>query len=417
MADKLGEYSFADSQYHSDCSDLDEPVIVADGRGSINDPFSAPKSSCTKSPCKIPPAIVAFFKPDNAKLFVFLVLLVAFATVDTVTFKLFTNRVANFIYFFHQVFLLIILLVFTVITLIRIYLTKHIDGEIRAFPKWKFLVMGLLDLFATLMMMFGSTNTAGPLQVLLRQSVLVFVMIVSIVALKRRFRIWHYLAAAIIVGGVALTVVSDFLRPDAQNRTVWWGALLFGGAGIPIALSTCYKEHAFASARMDLYYLNAWVAFFQFLGGMVALPLAMPLQGLPIQSLPENFEAAILCWFKGQGTGSDCSGNMIVVVFYIGVATVYNVFILLVIQHGSAALMWVATALSVPLANFAFMLPFLVGSSAIAFDWFNLGGVVLVFGGLILFNRVAMPDDQAVELAVDMDAISADMTEREKLLP
>lgn len=93
--------------------------------------------------------------------------------------------------------------------------------------------------------------------------------------------------------------------------------------------------------------------------------------------------------------GDQCEGKgMIVVVLYIVVACLFNVYILLVMQYGSAALMWVATTVSVPLANFAFMMHFILGDKAQDFSWFNLGALVLVTIGLVVFNQTRSEDSE-----------------------
>jgi len=104
---------------------------------------------------------------------------------------------------------------------------------------------------------------------------------------------------------------------------------------------------------------------------------------------------------------------MLIVVLYIGIAAFFNIYILLVMQHGSATLMWVASTLSVPLANFAFMIGFFVGTEfETKFSWFNLGALVLVVVGLVIFNKCTRPEDTH---PADVDPVKQQISEMHHL--
>lgn len=118
--------------------------------------------------------------------------------------------------------------------------------------------MGGLDVIATIMMMFGGAKTAGPLQTLMRQLPLLFTLAITALFFKVRYVTsqpcstsshsyshcryhWlHYIGAGVILIGIALTVIMDFIHGGEVTYAI--GAILFGLSAIPITLSNLYKE-------------------------------------------------------------------------------------------------------------------------------------------------------------------------------
>lgn len=115
---------------------------------------------------------------------------------------------------------------------------------------------------------------------------------------------------------------------------------------------------------------------------------------MPFEETFMNIKEGVQCWLYGIDSlpGDECTGHLWIVLLYFGIAIINNIFILLVLTHGSAANLWIASAMSVPLSNLAFMLPFLVGTLVVPFDPYNIVGMVLVFVGMIVFNKAPQPE-------------------------
>jgi hypothetical protein len=235
----------------------------------------------------------------------------------------------------------------------------------------------------------------------------------------------------LILVGILLTVIMDMLHGQEVTYALW--AVMFSLAGLPIAISSVYKEivigetvrvflvfcccccseRVIREQNLDLYYFNGWVSLFQFLFGVLLWPIAMPLQvcpycyvsfhlglmfayrqGLPLSQTLTNVKDALLCWFGGINSlpGDECQSHLWVVAVYFTIAIFNNIFITLVITHGSAALLFIGSALTVPLSNVAFIFPALVGPAlSVPFDPFNLVGMVLVLVGMIMFSKAPEP--------------------------
>jgi len=61
--------------------------------------------------------------------------------------------------------------------------------------------------------------------------------------------------------------------------------MFYCGAAIPASLSMLYKERALRDQPMDVFYLNAWVSVYQFIGGLLLAPI--------IFDIPVNYQSEI----------------------------------------------------------------------------------------------------------------------------
>jgi len=62
------------------------------------------------------------------------------------------------------------------------------------------------------------------------------------------------------------------------------------------------------------------------------------------------------------------------------------VLLVLVIKHGSAALMYITSTIVLPLGTICFTFKFLLGEHAQNFDWYNGGGLGVVMIGLFVYR-------------------------------
>merc|ERR1719440_1896758 len=100
------------------------------------------------------------------------------------------------------------------------------------------------------------------MQVMLQQAVIPFSIILSMLLLKARYHYFQYFGAAVIVCGVIVskwnTIFGAADPNDVDDRLGF--NLIFVCAGIPMALSSVYKEIAFSGIDLDINLLQGWVA-------------------------------------------------------------------------------------------------------------------------------------------------------------
>eukprot|EP00762_Andalucia_godoyi_P004066 ANDGO_06385.mRNA.1 Crt homolog 1 len=326
-------------------------------------------------------------------------------TGNKVALKLMTYPMANYLYFLSVLTSVIYLPLFFGAVWYKLKFTDHITDDMIKYPKRKFAVMGALDAVAGVLVVFGSAHIPGPMTVLLSQGAIPVTMIFSFFLLKMRYHWRQYLGSVIIFGGILVTLLPPILTGGGGGGDALWTCLFFL-ATVPTALSSIYKELAFKDQPMDAYYLNAWVAVFQVLVQLLfAVPCA-PVQGIAISQIPENFANGAKCYFTGQnsikscdGEGSDCvvddcpkAGPFVTIYMVFNIA--YNILLVMILKFGSATLMFVASAVVIPLANICFTFKFIMGEHATQLRITDIAGLIVILIGLGLYRSVRGGDDE-----------------------
>eukprot|EP00455_Lapot_gusevi_P035260 TRINITY_DN3903_c0_g1_i1.p1 TRINITY_DN3903_c0_g1~~TRINITY_DN3903_c0_g1_i1.p1 ORF type:complete len:449 (-),score=155.54 TRINITY_DN3903_c0_g1_i1:314-1660(-) len=329
---------------------------------------------------------------------------------NNIFFKRMTNHIPNYPYFLTQFTTLVYVPIFGGVVAYLMYFTDSITPEMRQFPKMKFLVMGAMDSLSGVFMLFGGVKTSGSTQALLFQAVVPITMILSYLLLKERYKKLQMIGACIILGGVAFVLVPDFLnkssKDDTQNDPIF--NIIFLMSVVPQALSSIYKQLAFNDVDLEVNYLQYWVALWQLLVGCFLIPLNtfkflgdnyMPWDKLPsalingfkclggVNSVVDN------CWsdkpINGLPQCDDCVGAYVPLMTYLLFNCAYNVFIALIVKHGSAALMYIIMTLRLPLINVAFALPFILDPPE-TIKWFTLVGLGTIIAGLGCYRYGSM---------------------------
>lgn len=159
-------------------------------------------------------------------------------------FKKMTNKMSNYPYFLSQLTSFVYLPIFFGIVLYEFKFTDYITPTMTAFPKRKFLFMGLFDALSGIFMLFGGIHTSGSFQALLLNSVIPFTMILSIIFLSTKYLRTQYAGAAIIMGGVAVVMVPNVISGSNEGNNILFNAI-FLISTVPQAFSSIYKEMAF----------------------------------------------------------------------------------------------------------------------------------------------------------------------------
>ena len=201
------------------------------------------------------------------------------------------------------------------------------------FPKYRFVIMGFLDLCHSMSLLVAGGNTPAPLTVILMQNIIpmtvlisrayfrirfVFYLLRGYYFLKSRFKLKtnaaelrifryadvQYLGAGLVFSGSMIAVGPIFLgvfSSDFQRQQVGWNSLVYFLASIPGALSMLYKERVIRKYPMDIWYLNAWVSSYQFMFGVLLSPMIF---NWDLLHLNQKFDGFAACLFHGVSSTS-----------------------------------------------------------------------------------------------------------------
>ena len=219
-----------------------------------------------------------------------------------------------FRFFLTQLIMLIYVpIMFTIVSYKKLR-TNDIQPEMEDFSKCKFAFMALLDVIHVTMVTVSGGIIPAPLTVLLLQGAVPATMFTTRFFLGHRYTWKHYVGSFLLLLGMCIHMIPMFesvvkntttnnaaqqmefitTTTTSVNTTnisssssthllhsnstvilptetdVLWNCLIYFMCCVPGALSAIYKEYALQTQPMDMYYLNLWVTFFQF---VISIPL------------------------------------------------------------------------------------------------------------------------------------------------
>jgi len=208
------------------------------------------------------------------------------------------------------------------------------------------------------------------------------------------------------VGVVMLPQFMGTQSKDSEENDRAVFNLLFIGSTLPMAVSSIYKEALFNSTDIDVNFLQVWVAFWQAAFGLCLIPLNtlsfLGPQALTWSELPDSIYNGAKCLIgqntlvlphcyipphvvQGLSPCDECGQSWLPVCLYLFFNCNYNIFIMLVIKHGSASLMYIIMTLRLPLVQIAFSVP-MVNNPPDHFQWPTLLGLIMILVGLIAYR-------------------------------
>jgi hypothetical protein len=286
--------------------------------------------------------------------------------------------------------------------------TNAISKEQQEIPKYKFAVMGAYDSLAGIMQTFAVNYISNSSTiVLVQQSAIPISMLISKIALQAQYTFSQYLGAGVVLMGIVVVLLPNFFSggsgtandpADASHSSselLWIFILVI--SCVPMCLSSVYKEMALGEMDIDVVFLNGWVAIYQFL---FAIPLCIPstqVVNMSVADIIPNLVGGMRCWFgintidAHNRTGSlvidDCSTAPLFVNTYLVFNIVFNILIVVILKHGSANIMWMASTVIVPLSNVAFSLKIMPGHQPLRS--YDIIGLFIIMGGLVLYRFTA----------------------------
>eukprot|EP00128_Syssomonas_multiformis_P005614 Colp12_sorted_trinity150504_noHs@32929 len=271
--------------------------------------------------------------------------------------------------------------------------TDHITPEMRKTPMKYYLILGGFDAFQNILSAIPAPFIPGPLQVVVSQLAIPINMGMSFLFLSTRYGWNHGLGVLLILGGVVVATLPNFLNGNSTLGDKWYMLIILVISNLPSSASNVYKERALKDVDLDVWYFNAWIATFQIFIGILTVPLVFSellSGGEPIApaELGTYLQHASKCFF---GTGSlpgdeACNETPIVFVIFLVFNIAYNILMLMVFKLGSATLAVVASALRVALSDVGFQWKFLSGPAYKDLTWYDGVALVILIGGLFAYR-------------------------------
>lgn len=263
----------------------------------------------------------------------------------------------------------------------------------------KFAVMGLFDGLSGILMVLGGVHTSGTFQVLFSQGTIPITMVFSSMVSKKRYHCLQYFGATVIVLGIVIAQLLDSgSSADSDNFVIF--NIIFCLAVVPSSLSNVFKEVAFSDYEgdLDVNVLQTWVAFFQVMTNFLGMPIyslrLLGAQKVEVEEMPGLcfggtrclffMEDQIVeeCGFLGQRPCDHCGDAWVSVFGYMCFNLLFNIFTMLVIKNGSAALYSLVATLRMPLSSVAFSSTLIMGAQAVAPSMSTYTSLVVILGGL-----------------------------------
>mmetsp|Transcript_94738 Transcript_94738/g.296275 ORF Transcript_94738/g.296275 Transcript_94738/m.296275 type:complete len:521 (+) Transcript_94738:59-1621(+) len=314
---------------------------------------------------------------------------------NTVYFKRMTNAMPNYGWYLTMLSTVIYVPLFGLLAGPGILETKQ---ELIS----KFVVMGVCDGLSGTLMVLGGVHTGGTLQVLLGQAVIPFTMVASVTLIGKRYHLLQQVGAAVIVLGIVVANAGGGGSVGDGNELVF--NVLFLMAIVPSALSSVFKEVAFRGydGNLDVNVLQFWVASFQVVTNMLAMPIytlkMLGAQQVPIEKMPGLTFGGTRCLFfledqvltdcgmPGERPCDHCHYAWVPVMGYMAFNLFFNIFTMLVIKHGSATLSFLVSTLRMPLSSLAFSSPLIMGVEAVPVGFSDYFSLTVILAGLMCYR-------------------------------
>ncbi|CAK4117697.1 unnamed protein product [Aphanomyces euteiches] len=335
----------------------------------------------------------------ESQLVVSLVFLVISRCVDRVLYTRITYAYGPFLWYFSNIILPIAFMVTSwPVVWYKMLVTNDITPEMRAFPHYKYALMGFFDTVYNLMSALPTPHIGGNFANVLDQLNLPFNMVLSVMFLNTKYKRCHILGAILVLYGGLVNMLPLLTHGESLNMpdpTVGW-ILLYIASLLPAAASNVYKEIGLKDVDLDIWYCNAWTSFYQvFLGLATIWTIRVPaLCDPPVdwQDFPAYVVISHDCFlgrpveFHGETVACD-QGVFVLFLWFILFNMTYNQLMLYIFKEGSSVLFVVSSAVCLPLTDILYMLPFITGTKATqTFTIYDGFALFVLMVGLLVYH-------------------------------
>lgn len=119
--------------------------------------------------------------------------------------------------------------------------------------------------------------------------------------------------------------------------------------------------------------------------------------GIPVADIPANLIGGVYCLMgvdsimepseDGSVQPDNCAMAPLYVWTYMAFNVIYNLLMVVILKHGSANILWMASTVIVPLSNVAFSLHFIPNHQPMKF--MDIVGLVIIMSGLLVYRFTA----------------------------
>lgn len=344
----------------------------------------------------------------NGKLYMALVAMILVGTIDAILYVRLTHKMEHYEWFLSQVAVSLGFLSLIVpIVMFRMFVSKSITQEMRKFPKKIFFFLACLDGLAMLIGTIPAPYIPGPFLGVFMESDIPFSFVGSIIYLGARYTILHGLSAVMIISALLINIIPFVKDEGWGSGHLFWGLIVIIAA-IPSVCSNLFKEKNLKKWNMDVWYFNAWIAFFQLLVGVTTIwsemiPFPKPATHISPEQMTSYLQDATMCFFNMEGRGNShspfnvfingddeenpCSGTLIIFGVFVVFNVASNALILYVYKNGSVTMAVISGTCILVLSNLGFHVKPLAGlayTSGISI--FNLISLWIIVCSIILYN-------------------------------
>lgn len=337
----------------------------------------------------------------ESKLVIALTMLIIVRCVDRVLYTRLTYDYGQFLWYLSNIILPLAFLISSwPVVWFKMALTNDITPEMRKFPHYKFAIMALFDAAYNFFSAFPTPHIGGNLANVLNQATLPFNMGFALIFLGTKYKRCHILGAILVLYGAMVDMIPVLKGDPSDNMpdpTLGWIALYVFSMTFS-AGSNVYKELGLKDVDLDIWYVNAWVSFYQLLWGLFTLWTinikAFCDPPVPLSHFFSYVSDAHNCFIGNPvmvaGELNPCdTGTLHVFLIFIIFNLAYNQLMLYIFKEGSSVLFVVSSAVCLPLTDLLYMVPLLTGKNAsqafTIYDGFAL--FVLVMGLLVYHSE------------------------------
>jgi hypothetical protein len=144
---------------------------------------------------------------------------------------------------------------------------------------------------------------------------------------------------------------------------------------------------------LDIWYVQAWTMFFQWVFGLimfpiVLIPLPAPYESLRIKEVPMNVWRGMKCTVGINSVPSDkCGYFWAVLLVFLCFNLAFNYLMLYVMKYGSSTLAVVAATARIAISNVAFLIPFVAGEAVQRrLTYFDIMALIILLAGVVLYS-------------------------------
>ncbi|CAK4671422.1 unnamed protein product [Aphanomyces euteiches] len=328
------------------------------------------------------------------------------------TFKLMVDRMESYRYFLMQISTFLYIPPMFCIVGYKATQSDFIDEEVNEFPKYKFFIMAMLDLCHAVLLFIPGGKTPPALTVIFLQATIPCTMLFGTLFYDYQYSRMQLVGGILMTSGLLLGILPLLLLLTSdvfEEAEMAWHSLCYLLAAVPASFSLLYKEQALAPQPMDVYYLNAWVAVYQFIGGLLLAPLIFDVPSLHLDQRISSLE----CLINGVSevrTDKCHLGLAVLLAFLVSkVALFYGVGFLL--NHTSVSVVYASFTLALPLGFTVLEAYQSTGQSdevdvtTASWMYYLSFGVVLL--GLIIYRMTPEPQTEATtRSAAEKEAVS-----------